>query len=113
MAKSTSGCMRARTGSPGARHACSTRRATRWPVCSAAAGSAKRRANNDNSGGSMTDRRLEEIADWTPLFILVYFVAQFIIRISLSANLETDEAQFVGQTYLALGYNNSHPPLYN
>ncbi len=33
--------------------------------------------------------------------------------LTLSANLETDEAQFVGQTYLALGYGNSHPPLYN
>jgi hypothetical protein len=61
----------------------------------------------------MTDRRLEEIAAWTPLLILVYFAAQVLIRVSLSANLETDEAQFVGQTYLALGYNNSHPPLYN
>lgn len=61
----------------------------------------------------MTDRRLEAIAGWTPLFILLYFAAQVLIRVSLSANLETDEAQFVGQTYLALGYNNSHPPLYN
>jgi 4-amino-4-deoxy-L-arabinose transferase-like glycosyltransferase len=61
----------------------------------------------------MTDRRLEAIAGWTPLLILAYFAAQFIIRVGLSANLETDEAQFVGQTYLALGYNNSHPPLYN
>jgi 4-amino-4-deoxy-L-arabinose transferase-like glycosyltransferase len=61
----------------------------------------------------MTDRRLEEIARWTPLLILAYFAAQFVIRVSLSANLETDEAQFVGQTYLALGYSNSHPPLYN
>lgn len=61
----------------------------------------------------MSDRQLENVAHWTPVLILAYFAAQFVIRISLSGNLETDEAQFVGQTYLALGYNNSHPPLYN
>ena len=61
----------------------------------------------------MDERQLESAARWTPLVILVYFAAQFIIRVALSANLETDEAQFVGQTHLALGYGNSHPPLYN
>ena len=61
----------------------------------------------------MSDRELERVARWTPAIILAYFAAQFIIRVTLSANLETDEAQFVGQTFLALGYDNSHPPLYN
>ena len=61
----------------------------------------------------MSDTQLERVARWTPLFILLYFAAQFLIRIAFSANLETDEAQFVGHTALALGYNNSHPPLYN
>lgn len=68
-----------------------------------------------NPGGSkpMTDQQLERLARYTPAFILGYFVIQFIIRIGFSANLETDEAQFVGHTYFALGYGNSHPPLYN
>ncbi|WP_088343525.1 MULTISPECIES: glycosyltransferase family 39 protein [Rhodomicrobium] len=61
----------------------------------------------------MPDQPLERIARWTPLFILTYFTAQFLIRVTLSGNLEIDEAQFVGETYLALGYGNSHPPLYN
>jgi 4-amino-4-deoxy-L-arabinose transferase-like glycosyltransferase len=61
----------------------------------------------------MQDRQLESAARWTPLIILAYFAVQFGIRVTLSANLETDEAQFVGQTFLALGYGNSHPPLYN
>lgn len=61
----------------------------------------------------MSEARLERVAQWTPLLILLYFAAQVVIRVASSANLETDETQFVGQTYLALGYNNSHPPLYN
>jgi hypothetical protein len=59
------------------------------------------------------DTQLERAARWTPLLILLYFAAQFTIRIAFSANLETDEAQFVGHTAFALGYGNSHPPLYN
>ena len=61
----------------------------------------------------MTDRQLEGLARWTPLFILGYFAAQFLIRVGSSGNLEIDESQFVGQTHLALGYGDSHPPLYN
>lgn len=61
----------------------------------------------------MSHRQLEDVARWTPLVILLYFTAQFLIRVALSGNLETDEAQFVGHTHLALGYGNSHPPLYN
>jgi 4-amino-4-deoxy-L-arabinose transferase-like glycosyltransferase len=61
----------------------------------------------------VSDTRLERLARWTPLLILAYFAAQFLIRIAFSANLETDEAQFVGHTAFALGYGNSHPPLYN
>jgi 4-amino-4-deoxy-L-arabinose transferase-like glycosyltransferase len=61
----------------------------------------------------MTDQQLERLARWTPLFILGYFTAQFLIRVGFSANLEIDESQFVGQTHLALGYGDSHPPLYN
>lgn len=61
----------------------------------------------------MTDQQLESVARWTPLLILGYFVAQFLIRVGFSANLEIDESQFVGQTQLALGYPDSHPPLYN
>jgi len=61
----------------------------------------------------MTNEQLERLARWTPLFILVYFTAQFLIRVGFSSNLEIDESQFVGQTQLALGYGDSHPPLYN
>ena len=61
----------------------------------------------------MTDERLERLARWTPLFILGYFAAQILIRVGFSGNLEIDESQFVGQTHLALGYGDSHPPLYN
>jgi 4-amino-4-deoxy-L-arabinose transferase-like glycosyltransferase len=61
----------------------------------------------------VTLRQLEGAARFTPLLILIYFAIQFVIRVAFSGNLETDEAQFVGQTYLALGYGNSHPPLYN
>lgn len=61
----------------------------------------------------MNDQQLERLARWTPLFILGYFSAQFLIRVGFSGNLEIDESQFVGQTQLALGYGDSHPPLYN
>lgn len=61
----------------------------------------------------MAEQRLERAARWTPLIILCYFATQYVIRIVASANLEVDEAQFVGQTHFALGYGNSHPPLYN
>ena len=61
----------------------------------------------------MTEEQLERLARWTPLYILSYFTAQFLIRVGFSANLEIDESQFVGQTHLALGYGDSHPPLYN
>ncbi|MFP3920787.1 MAG: glycosyltransferase family 39 protein, partial [Dichotomicrobium sp.] len=56
---------------------------------------------------------VETIARYTVWIILAYFVAQLAIRLGLSGNLETDEAQFVGQTDFAFGYGNSHPPVYN
>jgi 4-amino-4-deoxy-L-arabinose transferase-like glycosyltransferase len=58
-------------------------------------------------------RDVEMIARYTVWIILAYFAAQLAIRVGLSGNLETDEAQFVGHTDLTLGYGNSHPPLYN
>ena len=65
----------------------------------------------------MTDsglaERLERFARFTPFAILAYFVLQTVIRVTLSPNLEVDEAQFVGATHFALGYGNAHPPLYN
>lgn len=64
-------------------------------------------------GGSLFGQPLEDVARWTPLLILLYFAAHFLIRVALSASLETDEAQLVGATHFALGYGNSHPPLYN
>ena len=56
---------------------------------------------------------VETIARHTVWIILAYFAAQLAIRVGLSGNLETDEAQFVGHNHFALGYGNSHPPLYN
>jgi len=61
----------------------------------------------------MSRLQLERVAVWTPALIIGYFAIQYAVRVLLSGNLETDEAQFVGQTYFALGYGNSHPPLYN
>lgn len=70
-------------------------------------------ADADKANAPMVGTRLERIARFTPLAILIYFSAQFALRITISGNLETDEAQFVGATHFALGYGNSHPPLYN
>ena len=55
----------------------------------------------------------ERVASFTPLFILIYFALQLAVRLSLSANLEVDDAEMVGQTAWAWGYANSHPPLYH
>jgi 4-amino-4-deoxy-L-arabinose transferase-like glycosyltransferase len=56
---------------------------------------------------------LHRLAELTPSLIVAYFAAQFIVRLAVSGNLETDEAQFVGHTAFAWGYGNAHPPLYN
>lgn len=56
---------------------------------------------------------LEKAANATPWLILAYCSLHFLLRVAQSPYLETDEAQFVGQTGFALGYFNSHPPLYN
>ncbi len=61
----------------------------------------------------MTDERLERLARWTPAFILAYFALQFLIRIALSANLETDESELVGHAAFSFDTGNGHPPLYN
>ncbi|MEM9205287.1 MAG: hypothetical protein AAGA88_03085 [Pseudomonadota bacterium] len=52
------------------------------------------------------------IAKWLPLYALGYFAIMAIIRITMSPNLEVDEAQFVGHTGFSLGYDGWHPPLY-
>jgi len=48
-----------------------------------------------------------------PLLIVLYVLALLVLRLSFSAYLEIDEAQFVGRVDLRLVYENSHPPLYN
>ena len=63
--------------------------------------------------GNVLAERLERLARFTPFAILAYFTLQTLIRVTLSPNLEIDEAQFVGATHFALGYGNAHPPLYN
>ena len=56
---------------------------------------------------------VETIARYSVWIIIAYFAALLAIRLGFSGSLETDEAQFVGHTHLALGYGNSHPPVYN
>lgn len=56
---------------------------------------------------------LELIARQSVWLILGYFALQLVLRLGLSSNLETDEAQFVGHTAWAMTYHNAHPPLYN
>jgi 4-amino-4-deoxy-L-arabinose transferase-like glycosyltransferase len=63
--------------------------------------------------GATTDQRIEQLARYTPLLILLYFAAQFIIRVALSANLETDESELVGRATYSFDTGNGHPPLYN
>ena len=53
------------------------------------------------------------VAAWTPALILVYFAAHALFRAGISPYLERDEAEFIGQTGFRLGFENSHPPLYN
>jgi 4-amino-4-deoxy-L-arabinose transferase-like glycosyltransferase len=42
-----------------------------------------------------------------------YFVTQLCVRLLISPNLEVDDAEMVGQIGWALGYPNSHPPLFH
>jgi 4-amino-4-deoxy-L-arabinose transferase-like glycosyltransferase len=70
-------------------------------------------ADAERTNAPPAGAQLERIARYTPLAILIYFGAQFAVRIAISGNLETDEAQFVGATHFALGYGNAHPPLYS
>lgn len=62
-------------------------------------------------------RSLDRYATWLaprlPFAIAAFFAIQVVIRVLLSGNLEVDEAQFVGATGFALGFGNSHPPLYH
>ncbi len=54
-----------------------------------------------------------KLAKRVPAAIVVYITALILLRLSLSRFMEIDEAQFVGEVYLAWNYGNSHPPLYN
>jgi len=56
---------------------------------------------------------VQTIARYTIWLILAYLGAHLLLRLGISGNLKTDEAQFVGHTGFALGYGNSHPPVYN
>ena len=48
-----------------------------------------------------------------PWIIIIYFSIQLCIRLLISSNLEVDDSEMVGQIHWALGYSNSHPPLYH
>jgi 4-amino-4-deoxy-L-arabinose transferase-like glycosyltransferase len=56
---------------------------------------------------------MERWAGYAPWFILLYFALQIAVRISISANLEMDEAEMVDAIGWAWGYRNSHPPLFH
>jgi 4-amino-4-deoxy-L-arabinose transferase-like glycosyltransferase len=57
--------------------------------------------------------RAERWAGYAPLAIVIYFAVQLAVRLSLSPNLEVDDAEMVGQIDWAWGYANSHAPLYH
>ncbi len=58
--------------------------------------------------------RLDRLASHAPAAICAYFVCQLIIRVGLLPhNLEVDDAELPAQAYWALGYANSHPPLFS
>ena len=56
---------------------------------------------------------LENWAARAPLVIVAYFAIQLCVRLVISSNLEVDDAEMVGQIGWALGYPNSHAPLYH
>src|SRR3982751_5718728 len=58
-------------------------------------------------------RTLERWASFTPWFVIAYFALQLCLRLLLASPLEVDDAEMVGQIDWALGYPNSHPPLYH
>ena len=66
-------------------------------------------AERDDDAGEWLSR----CARYTPLFILIYFAVQLVVRLCLSSNLEVDDAEMVGQIDLAWGYPNSHPPVFH
>ena len=57
--------------------------------------------------------RVERWSGFVPWAILLYFVVQAALRVALSGNLEIDEAEIARHGYLAFGYGNSNPPLYD
>ena len=65
------------------------------------------------ASGSVESVRLERWAGYAPWFILLYFALQIAVRISISANLEMDEAEMVDAIGWGWGYRNSHPPLFH
>lgn len=56
--------------------------------------------------------RIERWAGWTPWAVLAYFTLQTALRLTISGNLEIDEAEIARHVDLQLGYANSQPPLY-
>ncbi len=66
-----------------------------------------------NSKSDLSFWNIEAICRNTPYLIIAYFAVHYILRITLSSNLEIDESQLVGATDWRLLYDNSHPPLYN
>jgi 4-amino-4-deoxy-L-arabinose transferase-like glycosyltransferase len=69
---------------------------------------------NDATGaGTSSGRCLEKWAALTPWLVICYFAVQLCVRVVIGSPLEVDDAEMVGQIDWALGYPNSHPPLYH
>jgi 4-amino-4-deoxy-L-arabinose transferase-like glycosyltransferase len=56
---------------------------------------------------------LEKWAVRAPSLIVTYFAIQLCVRLLISSNREVDDTEMVGQINWALGYSNSHAPLYH
>jgi lipopolysaccharide core galacturonosyltransferase RgtB len=65
------------------------------------------------AAGQSSRHCLEKWAALTPWLVICYFVVQLCVRLVIASPLEVDDAEMVGQIDWALGYPNSHPPLYH
>jgi lipopolysaccharide core galacturonosyltransferase RgtB len=65
------------------------------------------------TAGQSAGHWLEKWAALTPWLVVCYFAVQFCVRLVIGSPLEVDDAEMVGQIDWALGYPNSHPPLYH
>jgi len=65
------------------------------------------------TAGHSSGHWMEKWAALTPWLVICYFGVQLCVRLVIASPLEVDDAEMVGQIDWALGYPNSHPPLYH